>query len=92
MEVEILINGSQCLNEDRFLGKYWVTCNQLNLITSLISKAGAFLPEKHRPVQMPIKHQLVLYFRLVGHKGMQGCTQRQVFLVRCGVITDSCNT
>ena len=92
MELEILINGSQWLDDDEFLSKYRVTCDQLDLITNLISKADAFLPGKYGPVQLPIKHQLMLYLHFVGHKGIQDRTQRQVFLVSRGVITDSRNT
>ena len=91
MDLEVLSDNTQWLNNDEFLSKYQVTRDQLNLLTGLISGAEVFRAKTHGPIQIPVKHQLMIYLHFIGHEAMTDRIQRQVFLVSRGTITSTRN-
>lgn len=91
MDLEFFSDGRGWLNDEEFLSKYRVTRDQLDMVTDVIHRADVFHPSNAGPTQMPVKHQLMVYLHFVGHEAMTDRTQRQVFLVSRGLLTNARN-
>ena len=54
-DLEVRTDGMQWLNDGEFLSKYRVTCDQLDMITGLISGAEVFKTKKTGRRRMAVK-------------------------------------
>ena len=72
-DLESNADSGQWLNDEEFLSKHRVTRDQLGLIKNFIHDADVFWRKITSPIQIPTKHQLVMYLHVVGHEAIMDC-------------------
>ena len=83
-DLKVKDDGSQWLNDSEFKRKYRMSRQTLDKVTAAIENNDVFVSGTRGPIQLPIKHQLMILLQFLGKEGETNDSQRQTLKISYG--------